>query len=215
MSRQTRSAAKIMARIRASAPASPPPRTPELETQLFDTPAAWESYLQTNHGTNTTGLWLKIAKKDSGVSSVTYDQALDVALCYGWIDGQRKTLDAQHFIQRFTPRRKGSLWSQRNVSKVANLMDAGRMRPPGQAEIDAAKGDGRWERAYSSASNAVVPEDLQRALDGDQAAGDFFKGLGKTKRYAFIQRLETAKRPDTRQKRVEQFVALLAGGKCL
>jgi uncharacterized protein YdeI (YjbR/CyaY-like superfamily) len=186
-----------------------------LETQLFNTPSSWESWLDVNHSTNTTGLWLKIAKKDSGVTSVTYDQALDIALCYGWIDGQRKALDAQHFIQRFTPRRKGSMWSQRNVNKVASLIEAERMKPAGQVEIDAAKGDGRWDRAYSSSSNAVVPEDFQAVLDENEAAGEFFKGLNRTKRYAFIQRLETAKRPDTRTKRIEQFVALLASGKSL
>ncbi|KAF4969841.1 hypothetical protein FSARC_2999 [Fusarium sarcochroum] len=172
MSRQTRSAARKLTRVRVSAPpipSTPPPssstRVPTLETHLFDIPKAWESWLDANHSTNTTGLWLKIAKKDSGVTSVTYDQALDVALCYGWIDGQRKALDAQHFIQRFTPRRKGSLWSQRNVNKVAPLIETGRMQPAGQAEIDAAKGDGRWERAYSSSSNATVPEDFQTALN--------------------------------------------------
>ncbi|KAM0544980.1 hypothetical protein ACHAPJ_011561 [Fusarium lateritium] len=220
MSRQTRSTAKKLTRIRASAsaPPIPPPsssHTPTLESQLFNTPSAWESWLDANHSTNTTGLWLRIAKKDSGVTSVTYDQALDVALCYGWIDGQRKALDAQHFIQRFTPRRKGSLWSQRNVNKVAPLIDAGRMKPAGQVEIDAAKSDGRWERAYSSSSNATVPEDFQNALNGNEAAGEFFNGLNRTKRYAFIQRLETAKRPETRQKRIEQFVTLLASGKSL
>ncbi|KAH6952939.1 bacteriocin-protection, YdeI or OmpD-associated-domain-containing protein [Fusarium avenaceum] len=215
MSRQTRSTAKKLTRLNASIPPLHPPRVPTLETQLFNTPSSWESWLSVNHGTNTTGLWLKIAKKDSGVTSVTYDQALDVALCYGWIDGQRKALDAQHFIQRFTPRRKGSMWSQRNVNKVASLVEAERMKPAGQAEIDAAKSDGRWDRAYSSSSNAVVPEDFQAALDGSEAAGELFKGLNRTKRYAFIQRLETAKRPDTRTKRIEQFIALLASGKSL
>ncbi|KAJ4267127.1 hypothetical protein NW762_003225 [Fusarium torreyae] len=223
MSRQTRSTAKKLTHIRASAsapPVPPPPppsssRAPTLESHLFNTPNAWETWLDTNHSTNTTGLWLRIAKKDSGVTSVTYDQALDVALCYGWIDGQRKALDAQHFIQRFTPRRKGSLWSQRNVNKVAPLIDAGRMQPAGLAEIEAAKSDGRWERAYSSSSNATVPEDFQSALNGNEAAGEFFNGLNRTKRYAFIQRLERAKRPETRQKRIEQFVTLLASGKSL
>ncbi|KAF5013550.1 hypothetical protein FDECE_449 [Fusarium decemcellulare] len=211
MSRQTRSTTKRLTRIRAPTPAT---RVPDLESQLFDTPAAWESWLDDNHATNA-GLWLRIAKKGSGVTSVTYDQALDVALCFGWIDGQRKALDAQHFTQRFTPRRRGSLWSKRNVNKVAPLIEDGRMRPAGQAEIDAAMADGRWERAYSSSSNADVPKDFQAALDDNEAAGEFFKTINRTQRYSFLQRLETAKKPETRQRRIEQYVTLLASGKCL
>ncbi|RSL54597.1 hypothetical protein CEP54_009809 [Fusarium duplospermum] len=212
MSRQTRSTAKRLTRIRATTPATT--RVPDQESRLFNDVNAWESWLDENHDSNS-GLWLRLAKKDSGVSSVTYDEALDVALCFGWIDGQRKALDAQHFIQRFTPRRKGSLWSKRNVNKVASLIESGKMRPSGQAEIDAAQADGRWERAYSSSSNAEVPKDFQAALDDDKAAGDFFKTINRTQRYSFLQRLETAKRPETRQKRIEQFVTLLASGKCL
>lgn len=211
MSRQTRSTAKRLTRIRVTTPAT---RVPDQESQLFDDVNAWESWLDENHNINS-GLWLRLAKKDSGVSSVTYDEALDVALCFGWIDGQRKALDAQHFIQRFTPRRKGSLWSKRNVNKVATLIESGKMRASGQAEIDAAQADGRWERAYSSSSNAEVPKDFQTALDDDKAAGEFFKTINRSQRYSFLQRLETAKRPETRQKRIEQYVTLLASGKCL
>jgi uncharacterized protein YdeI (YjbR/CyaY-like superfamily) len=199
-------------------PIVPPPRSSQsfpLETRLFADPQEWESYLTENHLTNTSGLWLKIAKKSCPVPSVKYDQALDTALCHGWIDGQRKSLDETHFIQRFTPRRKGSLWSQRNVKKVAALIAEGKMKPAGQAEIDAAREDGRWERAYSSSSNASVPGDFQKALNENKAAGDFFAGLGKTKRYAFIQRLETAKKPETRTKRIEQFIVLLESEKSL
>ncbi|UZP40239.1 hypothetical protein NXS19_008055 [Fusarium pseudograminearum] len=203
MSRQTRSAAKKLTRIQLSTPPiNPPPHSTvssPLQTRLFANPQEWELYLTDNHLTNPSGLWLKIAKKSSPIPSITYDQALDTALCHGWIDGQRKALDETHFIQRFTPRRKGSLWSQ----------------PAGQAEIDAAREDGRWERAYSSSSNASVPDDFQRALDENKAAWDFFAGLGKTKKYAFIQRLETAKKPETRTKRIEQFVTLLASEKSL
>ncbi|EWZ97063.1 bacteriocin-protection, YdeI or OmpD-associated-domain-containing protein [Fusarium oxysporum f. sp. albedinis] len=213
MSRATRSTAKRLTRLQTSSPAPIVSPTTTLETKLFATTSAFESYLSTNHSTNTTGLWLKIAKKNSPTPSITYDQALDTALCYGWIDGQRKSHDDSHFIQRFTPRRKGSLWSQRNVNKVAILIAAGRMQPAGQAEIDAAKEDGRWERAYSSSSNATVPEDFQKALDGNEAAGEFWVGLNRTKRYGFIQRLETAKKPETRRKRIDQFVELLAAGK--
>ncbi|KAF4340785.1 hypothetical protein FBEOM_5307 [Fusarium beomiforme] len=213
MSRTTRATAKKFTRLQTSPPLPVTQPLSSLETKLFATPSAFESYLSTNHSTNTTGLWLKIAKKNSPIPSITYDQALDIALCYGWIDGQRKSHDESHFIQRFTPRRKKSLWSQRNVNKVASLIDAGRMKPAGQVEIDAAKEDGRWARAYSSSSNAVIPEDFQKALDENEAAGEFWTGLNRTKRYGFIQRLETAKRPETRRKRIEQFVELLAAGK--
>ncbi|GKU05757.1 hypothetical protein FLAG1_06597 [Fusarium langsethiae] len=219
MSRQTRSAAKKLTRVQLSTPSINPVARPSvsspLETRLFANPEEWEAYLSDNHQTNPSGLWLKIAKKSSPVPSITYDQALDTALCHGWIDGQRKSFDETHFIQRFTPRRKGSLWSQRNVKKVDALIAQGKMKPAGQAEIDAAREDGRWERAYSSSSNASVPDDFQKALDENKSAADFFAGLGKTKRYAFIQRLETAKRPETRTKRIEQFVILLASEKSL
>jgi len=228
MSRQTRSAAKKLTRLQASTTPTVSPiasitpsatalaastQSSSLETHLFTTPSEWQTYLASSP--NPSGLWLKIAKKNSPTPSITYDQALDLALCHGWIDGQRKALDSTHFIQRFTPRRKGSLWSQRNVKKVAELIAAGKMTPAGLAEVDKAKEDGRWERAYSSSSNAAVPLDFQKALDKNQAAGEFFEGLGKTKRYAFIQRLETAKRPETRSKRIDQFIDLLAGGKSL
>ncbi|KAH6994655.1 bacteriocin-protection, YdeI or OmpD-associated-domain-containing protein [Fusarium venenatum] len=219
MSRQTRSTAKRLTRVLLSTPPINPPlrstQSSQLETRLFATPQEWESYLTDNHLTNPSGLWLKIAKKSCPTPSITYDQALDTALCHGWIDGQRKSLDETHFIQRFTPRRKGSLWSQRNVKKVDMLIAEGKMKPAGQTEIDAAREDGRWERAYSSSSNATVPEDFQKALDENKAAGDFFAGLGKTKKYVFIQRLETAKKPETRSKRIEQFLTLLASEKSL
>ena len=183
-------------------------------TQLFEDAVAWETWLETNHS-DTAGLWLKMSKKASGIASVTYDEALDSALCWGWIDGQRKTHDENHYVQRFTPRRKNSMWSQRNVAKVAVLIDAGRMRLPGHAEIDAAKADGRWARAYSSSSAIEVPPDFQAALDASTRAQTFFDGLGKTKRYAFLWRITTAKRDETRKKKIAQFVQLLAEGKTL
>ncbi|KAK4140939.1 uncharacterized protein C8A04DRAFT_39474 [Dichotomopilus funicola] len=181
---------------------------------FFENAKAWETWLDVNHA-DQTGLWLKISKKSSGIASVTYDEALDTALCYGWIDGQKKGLDADHFVQRFTPRRKNSLWSKRNVGKVAVLIDAGRMRESGQAEIDAAKADGRWEKAYAPPSTMEVPPDFQAALNRSKKAKTFFEGLGKSKRYAFLWRIETVKREETRKKKVEQFVALLAEGKTL
>ncbi|KAK3899898.1 hypothetical protein C8A05DRAFT_46152 [Staphylotrichum tortipilum] len=210
-------------KARAAAPARAPPQ-PKVKApptspttapiQLFEDAAAWETWLETNH-TDQLGMWLKISKKGTGIASVTYDEALDAALCFGWIDGQKKTHDAEHFLQRFTPRRKKSLWSQRNVAKVAVLVEAGRMRPAGQAEIDAAKEDGRWERAYSSSSVIEVPADFQAALDGNGKARVFFEGLGKTKRYAFLFRVTTAKREETRKRNIARFVELLAEGKTL
>jgi uncharacterized protein YdeI (YjbR/CyaY-like superfamily) len=176
--------------------------------------AAWETWLETNH-TDPTGLWLKISKKGSAIASITYDEALDTALCFGWIDGQKKSHDVDHFLQRFTPRRKRSMWSQRNCAKVAVLVEAGRMRPAGQAEIDAAKADGRWEKAYSSSSLMEVPDDFQSALDRNKKAKTFFDGLGKTKRYAFLWRIATVKREETRRKKIDQFVELLSEGKTL
>ncbi|KAH6635993.1 hypothetical protein F5144DRAFT_591292 [Chaetomium tenue] len=196
-----------------AAPASPAsPTTPPI--RLFEHVAAWETWLEANH-TDPTGLWLKISKKGSAIASVTYDEALDTALCFGWIDGQKKSHDVDHFLQRFTPRRKRSMWSQRNCAKVAVLVETGRMRPAGQAEIDAAKADGRWEKAYFSSSLMEVPDDFQAALGRNKKAKTFFEGLGKTKRYAFLWRIATVKREETRKKKIEQFVGLLSEGKTL
>ncbi|KAK4243474.1 bacteriocin-protection, YdeI or OmpD-associated-domain-containing protein [Corynascus novoguineensis] len=182
--------------------------------QLFEDVKAWETWLEANH-TDTAGLWLKISKKGSSVVSVTYEEALDTALCFGWIDGQKKSHDADHYIQRFTPRRKGSVWSQRNVAKVAVLIEAGRMRGAGLAEVEAAKADGRWEKAYASSSAIQVPDDFQAALDRNPKAKTFFEGLGKTKRYPFLWRITTAKREETRKKKIEQFITILARGETL
>lgn len=210
MARQTRSASKKASRPPPAAASVLPDPPQDSTTQLFEDAAAWESWLEVNHHSHTGGIWLQVGKKNSGLTTVTYDEALDVALCFGWIDGQRKSYDDKCFIQRFTPRRKTSIWSKRNVNKVAALLESGRMRPSGQAEVDAAQADGRWERAYSGSSNAQVPPDFQDALDKDKAARDFFESISRTQRYAFLFRLETAKRPDTRLRRIEQFVKLLA-----
>ncbi|KAL2270512.1 hypothetical protein VTJ83DRAFT_2696 [Remersonia thermophila] len=193
------------------------PRTTESPgppTLLFENAGAWEAWLESHHG-DGQGVWLQMAKKGSGSISITYEEALDAALCWGWIDGQRKGLDAQHFLQRFTPRRSGSLWSKRNCTKVASLIDAGRMRPPGLAEIEKAKASGLWERAYAGSSTIEVPHDFQEALDRNPKAKAFFEGLGRTKRFAFLWRITTAKRAETRRKRIEQFAELLAAGKTL
>ncbi|KAL8376052.1 hypothetical protein RB595_007254 [Gaeumannomyces hyphopodioides] len=177
---------------------------------MFADARAFEAWLEQNPD-DTAGLWLKFAKKGCDTPTVTYDEALDAALCFGWIDSQARPLDARFYLQRFTPRRRRSLWSKRNVAKVAALTAAGRMRPRGQAEADAAVADGRWDRAYSSGSNAEVPPDLQAALDADgRGAAAFFAGLGKTKRSAILWRIETVKREETRRRKIAQFVDMLA-----
>ncbi|KAL2876280.1 hypothetical protein SGCOL_008453 [Colletotrichum sp. CLE4] len=216
MSRRTR--ASVQAEIKDAARTSlqstthktSSPRSSEsIPTLFFENQSKWENYLEGSYQ-SSLGVWLKIAKKNAEKPTVTYDQALDVALCFGWIDGQRKALDEQHFIQRFTPRRKNSLWSKRNVEKTAALTQAERMRPAGQAEINAAKADGRWNRAYSSASIMEVPSDFAEALRCNKEANKFFDALNKTQRYAFLWRVETTKRPETRKRKIDQFVNLLA-----
>jgi uncharacterized protein YdeI (YjbR/CyaY-like superfamily) len=181
---------------------------------LFRDESTFEAWLDAHHA-SADGLWLKIAKKDSGIASVNYTQALDIALCYGWIDGQKAAFDAQHFLQRFTPRRKKSMWSAINRDKVTVLITQGRMREAGQREIDAAKADGRWDNAYHSQANATVPDDLQAALDADPAAKSFFATLNGANRYAVLYRVQTAKTPENRAKKIAQLVAMLAEGKTI
>jgi uncharacterized protein YdeI (YjbR/CyaY-like superfamily) len=152
---------------------------------------------------------LQLAKKDTGVSSVSYDEALDVALCYGWIDGQKQRMDDQYSLQKFTPRRARSMWSQRNVAKVATLTKAGKMRPSGLAAVEEAKQNGRWDTAYGSSSNLEIPPELQAALDTSPKAQAFFDALNKTNKYAFCWRVHTAIKPETKQARVEKFIGML------
>ena len=213
MSRTTRSASKAL-QVATTAVASPTPSS-SLPIHLFEDMQAWENWLETNYATETTGVLLKISKKGCAVPSVTYDEAVDTALCFGWIDGQRKTHDESHFLQRFTPRRKSSIWSKRNVEKVAALVAAGRMRSPGHAEVDRAKADGRWDKAYAGSRTIVVPKDFEAALSRNKRAKNFFETLGKTKRFSFLWRIEMAKKAETRKKRIDEFVALLAQQKTL
>lgn len=182
----------------------------DLPIKLFKTAAAWEKWLLAHAG--DAGAWLKIAKKDAGVSSVSYTEALDVALCHGWIDGLKRSCDAQYFLQRFTPRRPKSIWSKINVAKVEKLIAAGLMGGGGQREIDAAKADGRWDAAYDSARNMPVPDELAAALAKNKKAKAFFDKLDRTNRYAFCWRVQTAKKPETRAARVAKFIAMLAKG---
>ncbi|WP_436501469.1 YdeI/OmpD-associated family protein [Actinokineospora sp. HUAS TT18] len=173
--------------------------------------AEWESWLSANHDSQT-GVWLKIAKKHSGVASVTITEALDGALCFGWIDGQRRALDSQYYLQRYCPRRPKGTWSQVNVAKVEALTAAGRMRPSGLAEVSAAKADGRWAGAYASQREATVPDDLAEALRRNERAARAFEALDRTNRYAVLLDLMKARTPKTRAARLDRAVAALAYG---
>ncbi len=186
--------------------------TPELPTEHFADAAAWEHWLERHP--QSSGVWLKIAKKGAGIPSVTYAEALDVALCHGWIDGQKKGFDAQFFLQRFTPRRARSTWSKINVAKIDMLTAAGRMRPAGLREVEAAKSDGRWDAAYDGARSMDVPPELAKvlALAKNRKAKVFFDALDKTNRYAVCWRVQTAVKPETKLARVEKLVAMLARG---
>jgi uncharacterized protein YdeI (YjbR/CyaY-like superfamily) len=174
----------------------------------------WEDWLEANHAI-VTGLWLKIAKKESGITSISYQEALDAALCYGWIDGQKAPYDDRFWLQRFTPRSKKSKWSRINRDKVLELERQGRMKTAGMTQVEAARADGRWADAYEPQSMMTVPEDLRRELDADPEAAAFFAILDRTNRYAILYRLRDAKRPDTRTRRLEQFVQLLREGRKL
>ena len=183
----------------------------DISPTLFKNAKAFESWLKKHHA-SSDGLWLLIAKKGADEPSVTYPEAVEIALCWGWIDGQKKGLDEQHFLQRFTPRRARSIWSKINVDKVAALTEAGRMQPAGQAQIDAAKADGRWDKAYDGARTSTVPDDLQAALDASPQAKAFFATVNASNRYAVLWRVQTAVKPETRAKRIAQLVELLARG---
>ena len=186
----------------------------DLQIKSFKSQDAFAKWLESNH-TKSRGIWLQIAKKDSGLASVSYAEALDVALCYGWIDGQRRSLDAESFLQRFTPRGPRSLWSKVNTQKVAVLIDVGRMRAAGHAAIEAAKASGRWESAYQPWSNPDIPPELQAGLAKNKKAKAFFETLKGRDRYSVIFRVQTAKKPETKAKRVADFVARLARGETL
>lgn len=182
-----------------------------LEVHAFANEHEFESWLERVHS-GTPGIWIAIAKKASAVKSISYAEALDVALCFGWIDGQRRAHDDTYFLQRFTPRRARSKWSEINQEKVRVLIEAGRMRPEGQAEIDRAKADGRWEEAYKGARTIEVPEDLQRELDADPEAAAFFASLSSQNRFAFLYRIGEAKRPETRARRIAKTMDMLRRG---
>jgi len=177
----------------------------------FATQRAFATWLKKNHA-SSDGVWLLLAKAGADRPTITYPEAVEVALCYGWIDGQKKSIDAHHWLQRFTPRRARSVWSKANRARAEALIRSGRMQPSGMAEIDRARSDGRWDAAYEGARTAVVPPDLQAALDAEPRAKAFFAGLDRANRYAVLWRVQTAMRPETRSRRIETLVAMLARG---
>jgi uncharacterized protein YdeI (YjbR/CyaY-like superfamily) len=187
---------------------------PDSALALFKSAKAFEAWLKKNHATSD-GLWLKIAKRGADEPSVTYAEAVEIALCWGWIDGQKKGLDEQHFLQRFTPRRARSIWSKINVDKAAALIAAGRMQAPGHAQIEAAKADGRWAQAYDGARTSVVPADLLTALESEPRAKAFFATINAANRYAVLWRIQTAVKAETRARRIAQLVEMLARGETI
>lgn len=175
----------------------------------FATQQDWEAWLEEHHA-DARGIWLKIAKKEMGIASVSYPEALEGALCYGWIDGQKASHDEQYWLQKFTPRRPKSIWSKVNCEKATALAASGRMRPAGMRQVELAQTDGRWEAAYDSQSKSTVPDDLQRELDANPQAKAFFQTLNSVNRYAILFRIQTAKKAETRAARIKTFIDMLA-----
>ena len=181
----------------------------DLAVIAFASVQDWEAWLEEHHQ-DAQGIWLKIAKKEGGAASVSYAEALECALCYGWIDGQKAAFDDRYWLQKFTPRSRKSKWSKINCEKALALIAAGRMQPAGLAQVEVAQGDGRWEQAYESQSKISVPQDLQLALDNHPAARDFFEQLDSVNRYAILYRIQTAVKPETRTKRIQKYVTMLS-----
>lgn len=186
----------------------------DLPVLFFEDSSQWAAWLETHHA-QTTGVWLKFAKKASGIASLDYAGALDEALCYGWIDGQRQSLDDTYFLQKFTARRAKSIWSKRNVGKIAELTAAGRMKPAGLAAVKAAQQDGRWDQAYDGPATMTAPSDFLAMLEAHPQAKAHYVTLNRTATYAILWKLQTTKKPETRKARMEQFVAMLTAGKKL
>lgn len=186
----------------------PADKSKDQPVMLFASKNAWASWLDKNQATSV-GLWLRLAKKAAELESVTYAEALDVALCYGWIDGQKKSFDQESWLQKFTPRGAKSIWSKINREKAQELIEAGKMQPAGLQAIEKAKQDGRWDAAYDSQSKATVPDDLQAELDRNPQAKAFFATLNSVNRYAILFRIQTAKKVETRARRIQQFIQML------
>ena len=180
----------------------------------FETQQDWEKWL-TAHHTETEGLWLKMAKKETGIPSVNYAEALESAICYGWIDGQKASFDDKYWLQKFTPRRAKSIWSKVNCTKALALIAEGRMQPAGIRQVELAQADGRWEAAYASQSKITIPGDFQRELDNNPRAQEFFTTLNSVNRYAILFRIQTAKKPETRSARISTFIEMLANNQKL
>lgn len=192
------------------------PTTPkngnELQVVSFASLKEWRKWIAGNHAISN-GIWLRFFKKDSGAKTFTYAEALEEALCYGWIDGQAKKYDADSYIQKFTPRRPKSIWSKRNTEKAERLAREGRMKKAGMQQVELAKADGRWQKAYDSPANMKVPEDFLQQLSKNKKAKAFFDGLNKANLYAIAWRLQTAKKPETREKRLKEILAMMSEGK--
>ena len=174
----------------------------------FENQQYWEAWLKENQAVSK-GIWLKIAKKEARTSTVSYAEALDSALCYGWIDGQKAAFDDKYWLQKFTPRTAKSIWSKVNCTKAEALITEGRMQAAGMRQVELAKADGRWERAYESQSKITIPDDFQSALDKNPQAKDFFHSLDSANRYAFLYRIQAAKKPETRTAKIEKFIEML------
>jgi uncharacterized protein YdeI (YjbR/CyaY-like superfamily) len=186
----------------------------DLPIVAFKSQQAWDDWLASQRA-DSKGLWLKLAKKSSGIVGVSKPEAIDTALCHGWIDGQIDSLDDKYWLVRFTPRRPASKWSERNRTRALQLVELGRMRPAGMKEIERARKDGRWEAAYAPQSTAQVPDDLRAALANNKKAGKFFETLNRINRYAILYRVHNARKPETRIARIEKFVAMLAAGETI
>jgi uncharacterized protein YdeI (YjbR/CyaY-like superfamily) len=178
----------------------------------FKSQEDWEAWLQKNHATSD-GIWIKLAKKNSKIKPVSRQEVLDIAICYGWIDGQAASLDDNFWMQRFTRRRPKSNWSKINCQKATELIAQGKMKAPGLKEVELAKQDGRWDKAYDSQRTMTVPYDLQKKLDENPRAGEYFANLDSKNRYAILYRIHGAKKPETRARRIEKFVTMLNEGK--
>jgi uncharacterized protein YdeI (YjbR/CyaY-like superfamily) len=181
---------------------------------MFESQQSWRVWLHEHH-TESKGVWLKLAKKSSGYTSVSYDQALEEALCFGWIDGQKQSFDNDHWLQKFTPRGPKSMWSKINIAKFEALLKLNKMQPAGLAAVETSKKSGAWQAAYDAPSTATVPEDFQIALDQNPKAKQFFETLNKANVYAFCWRIQTAKKPETRKARIDKFTNMLNRGEKL
>lgn len=183
----------------------------DLQIVSFSSPVEFGNWLELNI-INTKGIWVRFFKKNSGITSITYDEALNVALCYGWIDGQLKKYDENSYLQKFTPRRPKSMWSKRNVDHITRLETEGRMKPSGIIEVEKAKKDGRWDRAYNSPGTMIVPDDFIELLSKNKKAFEFFESLNKTNKYTIGWRLQTAKSIDIREKRIREIINMMDKG---